>query len=123
MKKIKENMNYSIQLTILFLMFIIGTTMINLEFVNKNFISYDDVKDDLTGNYAIDKQIVRDAGEINFTIMFVLSMAMAGLLITGFIYSIRIAFECKWSVCVFGGIGIGATVSTLVALVIDMIRN
>ena len=74
-------MNYSIQLTILFLMFIIGTTMINLEFVNKNFISYDDVKDDLTGNYAIDKQIVRDAGEINFTIMFVLSMAMAGLLI------------------------------------------
>lgn len=49
------------------------------DLINDIFIGYDDVKDDLTGNYAIDKQIVREGGEINFMIIFMVAIGGAGL--------------------------------------------
>lgn len=86
-------MNYSIAITILFFMVVIGITMGNPDFISKTFMGYSDVKDDLTGNYAIDKQIVRNAGEINFTIMLFLAMGLSSLIMI--VYKISRFVELK----------------------------
>ena len=74
-----KGINYSLMITIFAVFFVSASTMLNTTFLNKTFLGYSDIKNDLTGNYVVDREIINEAKSTNGTIMLFLAMICAGL--------------------------------------------